>query len=109
MTFFRNVLFTGSSLSGNRSFTRAAGLQHGPPCPLRRTRALHDLSTTLRLPCHLGVCGGDPSRRVAAPYPCGARPSPDAAASLKMHGGEAALFEVNDNECHELVLLTGDH
>jgi len=26
-----------------------------------------------------------------------------------MHGGEAALFEVNDNECHELVLLTGDH
>src|SRR5215472_6408540 len=29
MTFFRNGLFMDPSLSGNRSFARAAGLQHG--------------------------------------------------------------------------------
>src|SRR6516165_131757 len=31
MTFFRNALFTGTSLSVNSSFTRASRMQHGPP------------------------------------------------------------------------------
>jgi len=35
-------------------------------------------------------------------------PNPGAIASLKMRVGEAASFEVNGNECHELVLLTDD-
>jgi hypothetical protein len=35
-------------------------------------------------------------------------PNPDAAASLKMHRGEAASVEINGNECHEFVRLTGD-